>query len=184
MIKDNEATDEGVSALQRFQDGYTTRDVSRLDEFMALFVPGLEAELIGIGASVRKGSEWFQGLDEIKDIIKSDWQYWGDVRIDVENARITMHGDVAWLSTSGELVQTSHHDEALGFYLKQMKDLLESERLDLDGRLMEAPHFGMRRLRERHLGEGHCWGFVFTAVLVKNENKWQFHTVHWAMPVD
>lgn len=38
MIKDNEATDEVRSALQRFQDGYTTRDVSRLDEFMTLFV--------------------------------------------------------------------------------------------------------------------------------------------------
>lgn len=34
MIKDNEATNEVRFTLQRFQDGYTTRDVSRLDEFI------------------------------------------------------------------------------------------------------------------------------------------------------
>lgn len=39
--------------LQNFQDGYTARDISKLDEFMKLFLPGGEVELIGIGASAR-----------------------------------------------------------------------------------------------------------------------------------
>jgi hypothetical protein len=171
-------------ALQRFQDGYTARDLSRLDQFMELFVRESDAELIGIGASVRGGNEWFVGPDAIREIVESDWTYWGDVSVDVAGARISLRGDVAWLSTTGTVTQTGTFDEALPFYLQQMKELLESEDLDADGRLVEATHFGMRRVRERHKGMGHAWPFVLTAVLVRGEGQWRFHTIHWSMPVD
>ena len=49
---------------------------------------------------------------------------------------------------------------------------------------MKATHFGMRRIRERHKGKGHAWQFVLTAVLVRTGGQWQFHTIHWSMPVD
>jgi hypothetical protein len=171
-------------ALQRFQDGYTARDLSRLDQFMELFVRESDAELIGIGASVRGGNEWFVGPDAIREIVESDWTYWGDVSVDVAGARISLRGDVAWLSTTGTVTQTGTFDEALPFYLQQMKELLESEDLDADGRLVEATHFGMRRVRERHKGMGHAWPFVLTAVLVRVAGQWRFHTIHWSMPVD
>jgi hypothetical protein len=170
--------------LQRFQDGYTTRDLSKLDEFMDLFFPSDDVELIGIGASTRGGYEWFQGLEQIREIIESDWTYWGDVVIDVEDAKITVQGDVAWLSTSGSLAQTASLDKALPFYLKQMKELLEDESAAPETKLMEATHFGLRRLREKHKGEGFRWPFVLTAVLVQTEGQWRFHQVQFAMPVD
>jgi hypothetical protein len=151
---------------------------------MELIVPGDEAELIGIGAAKRGGTEWFQGAEQIREIIESDWTYWGDVCLDVEGARITTDGDTAWLSTSGDLTQTQTFDQALVFYLEQMRSLLEDESVDLDDRLVEATHYGMRRLRERHKGLGHSWPFVFTAVLVRRDGSWRFHTVHWSMPVD
>ena len=170
--------------LQRFRDGYTARDVSELDAFMALIVPGEEAEMIGIGASSRGGVEWFQGTDQIREIIESDWTYWGDVHIDVAGAQITVCGDAAWLSTSGTVTQTQAFDQALTLYLEQMRDLLADQDADPDDRLVEATHFGMRRLRERHKGLGHSWPFVFTAVLVRTDGEWRFHTTHWSMPVD
>lgn len=170
--------------LQRFQDGYSARDTGRLEAFMELFVQGDESELIGVGAAERGGSEWFQGAQQVREIVESDWKYWGDVNIDVAGARISVLGEVAWLSTSGMLVQTQSFDVALGFYVQQMKELLEDEAADLDGRLMEATHFGVRRLRERHKGLGHGWPFVFTAVLVNTGGTWRFHAIHWSMPVD
>ncbi len=170
--------------LGRFQDGYTIRDMDKLDEFMELFSPDGEVELIGIGASVRGGYEWFEGLDPIREIIESDWTYWGDVAIDVEGAKITVLGDVAWLSTSGNLVQTPVQDKAMTFYVQQMQEMIENEKLDLETRMMEATHFGLRRLREKHLGTGYCWPFVFTAVLARAEDGWHFRQVQFAMPVD
>jgi hypothetical protein len=178
------ATAQVRRVLRQFQDGYTARDLARLDQFMELFVHEDNPELIGIGASVRGGNEWFVGPEAIREIVESDWTYWGDVSLDVAGARISVLGDAAWLSTTGTVTQTGTFDEALPFYLQQMKELLENEDLDADGRLVEATHFGMRRVRERHKGMGHAWPFVLTAVLVRAEGQWRFHTIHWSMPVD
>ncbi|MFN2153412.1 MAG: hypothetical protein ACK2T5_17555, partial [Anaerolineales bacterium] len=52
--------------LQKFQDGYTTRDKSKLDDFMGLFAPTDEIELIGVGAFERGGREWFNGRAAIR----------------------------------------------------------------------------------------------------------------------
>ena len=170
--------------LRRFQEGYTARDLSLLDQFMEMIVQDQTSEFLGIGAVERGGFEWLEGPDAIREIIESDWTYWGDVSLDVKGARINVLGDVAWLSTTGRVTQTETFDKALPYYLQQMKDLLDKDGLDADGRLVEATHFGMRRIRERHKGKGHAWPFVFTALLVRADGEWRFHTTHWSMPVD
>lgn len=174
-----ESREEILAVLKRFQDGYAMRDLSRLDEVMELFAPGDEPEMIGIGASER-----FHGREQIRGMIESDWKYWGDVIFDVPEARIKVHGDVAWLTTRGAVVQSTTHDEAMPFYLQQMKELLEDASMDVDTRIVEAAHFGVRRWRERFLGEGQRWPFMFTAVLAKGPDGWRFQLIQWAMPVD
>jgi hypothetical protein len=180
----NDETNQVRLRLQQFQDGYRARDVKQLDAFMELFLQNDEIEMIGIGAATRGGSEWFQGLEQVRYIIEGDWTYWGDVRLDVTGAKITVSGDVAWLSTTGQVIQSGHFDESITFFLNQMKQMLDDQEMDVDGRLIEATHFGMRRIRERHKGVGYGWPLVLTAVLVKPEQKWRFHTLHWSMPVD
>jgi hypothetical protein len=183
-MKDSSA--EIRQVLQCFQDGYTARDIGKLDEFMELFVPGDEAELIGIGASARNAHEWFQGTERIREIIESDWQYWGDVRLEIEDAKITVRDQVAWLSTVGAVLQTDHihTEEVTGFSLRQMKEMLEDETVSAQARLVEVAHYGVRRWREREKPAGYEWPFVLTAVLVKQDGEWRFHTIHWSMPVE
>ncbi|UCC89074.1 MAG: hypothetical protein JSV81_07135 [Anaerolineales bacterium] len=182
----SDSMDDIKHVLQCFQDGYTSRDIEKLDEFMELFVLGDDVELIGIGASARNENEWFQGVERIREIIASDWQYWGDVRLDVEGSKITVKHEVAWLSTVGAILQTSHihTDEVTRSTLEQMKEFLDDTTLSPRDRLVEAAHFGVRRWREREKPSGYSWPFVFTAVLVKQEGEWRFHTIHWSMPVD
>jgi len=172
--------------LQRFQDGYLARDIAQLDAFMDLFVAGDEPELIGIGAVARNQNEWFEGAPRIREIVESDWTYWGDVRLDVQTARITVRGEVAWLSTVGTILQTDdiQTDAVTESTLQQMQALLEDETLSPRARLVEAAHFGVRRWREREKPAGYPWPFVFTAVLVQQEGQWRFHSIHWSMPVD
>ncbi len=135
--------------LDQFQAGYTARDVSRLDEFMQLFAPDDRIEMIGIGASKRAANEWFEGPARIREIVESDWLYWGDVRLDVEGAKITIRGQAAWLSTTGTVTQTEAFDTAIQFHLNDMKAIFDQDTLSADQKLMEATHYGMRRLRER-----------------------------------
>jgi len=172
------------AVLQRFQDGYTTRDKSKLDEFMELFAPTDEIELIGVGASERGGREWFNGHAAIREIIEGDWTYWGAVDIDVEGAKITFNGETAWFSTTGTLTSGDEYEKAFPFYLEQMRDLLMDETKSFDDRLTDATHFGVNRLRDRMRGKGATWPFVITAVLVKTEEKWGFHKIHWSFPAE
>jgi hypothetical protein len=179
-----QAIEEVRAVLQCFQSGYTARDVTKLDEFMSLFAPDEDVELIGIGAARRAAAEWFIGQPAIRDIVEGDWTYWGNVQLDVPGAQIHVRGAVAWLSTTGAVIQTQALDKALPQYLQQMKALLENGEFDPDTQLMEATHFGVRRLRERSKGQGHAWPFTFVAVLLKSDGAWRFHTIHWSMPVD
>ena len=170
--------------LQKFQDGYTAREKSNLDEFMELFAPTDEIELIGVGASERGGNEWFNGRTAIREIIEGDWIYWGAVDIDVEGAKITVSGETAWFSTTGTLTSGDEYEKAYPFYLEQMRDLLMDESKSLDDRLTDATHFGVNRLRDRMRGKGTKWPFVITAVLVKTEGQWGLHTIHWSFPAE
>ena len=179
-----QAIEEVRATLQRFQDGYTAHDATKLDEFMRLFAPDEDVELIGIGAAKRAANEWFIGQPAIRDIVEGDWTYWGNVQLDVPGAQIHVRGEVAWLSTTGAVIQTQAFDKALPQYLQQMKTILENDLFDPDTQLIEATHFGVRRLRERSKGQGHAWPFTFVAVLINSDGTWRFHTIHWSMPVD
>ena len=88
-MKTQNRIDEVRKVLQKFQDAYTERNLEKLDSFMELFVSSDNAELIGIGASKRGGYEWFEGLEKIREIIQSDWEYWGNVVIDIAGAKIS-----------------------------------------------------------------------------------------------
>ena len=177
-------SEEVRSQLQKFQDGYTARDLTQVEAFMGLFVKSDEIELVGVGARKRGGSEWFQGWQAIREIVEGDWTYWGDVRLDVAGAKISVLGDVAWLSTSGDLLKTEESEKAFPLYMDMMKEILENEKLDLATRLTDATVFGVKQMRDRTKAIGHAWPFTFTAVLVRKPEGWRFHTIHWAMPPD
>ena len=116
-MKTTKDIDQVRDLLHQFQEGYRTRDLSSLDEFIGLFDQVDSIELIGIGASERGGNVWFEGAQAIREIIQSDWEYWGQVEIDVLGANISVLDQVAWFTTAGTLEQTDTFDKALPFYL-------------------------------------------------------------------
>jgi hypothetical protein len=65
-----------------------------------------------------------------------------ELQLDVDDAKINVLDNVAWLSACGVVVQTDKHDKVMPFYVRQMVDLLEDESMDSDAQLMEATHFG------------------------------------------
>jgi len=174
---------EILDTFRAFEKGYQNRDAGSIGSFMTLFSDAKDAQMIGIGATEPGEYEWFIGKSEIQEIILSDWEFWGAVHFDIENLRVTERDSVAWFSLCAELEQLEANEEAWGFYLQQMKELLDNDNISSHDRMFEAAHFGVRRVREKNLGEGHKFKMVITGVLVKEEN-WRFHTLHWAMPVD
>jgi len=102
----------------------------------------------------------------------------------VAGAKITVQGEAAWLSTTGTVTQTKAFDTAIELHVNDMKAIFDRADLTADQKLMEATHYGIRRMYERSKGLGHSWPFTFTAVLVKVGEEWRIHTIHWSMLVD
>ena len=91
-------SDQVRLVLQRFQDGYTRRDVARLDEFMRLFADDAGLEVIGTNGVKPGVDEWYVDKAGARELVKGDWEGWGDLRLDVDGAHIQVRGDVAWLA--------------------------------------------------------------------------------------
>ena len=57
---------------------------------MQPFVQDESIEMIGVGASKHVANEWFEGLARIREIVEGNWKNWGDVKLDVAGAKITV----------------------------------------------------------------------------------------------
>ena len=82
--------------LRQFQEGYKARDTSVLAFFMDDLFSQENILILGT-----MPNEIYSGYNEAMDLVRSDWLYWGDVRLLIQNANISTHGNVAWISTIG-----------------------------------------------------------------------------------
>jgi hypothetical protein len=87
---------EIIGQLNKFQEGYTDRDTSQVDAFMASLYSRENILILGTSPG-----EVFIGYDRAARLVKSDWESWGDCRFMVDSANISSEGDVAWFSTKG-----------------------------------------------------------------------------------
>jgi hypothetical protein len=170
------------AVLQQFQDGYTHRAADTLDTFMELFTPDADTEVIGTGATGLSDDEWCIGSASIRELIDGDWKYWGDVRIDVENARIHALGDVAWLATNATVnmhIDTeSEFKNTMDYYLKiiQEKPWSAQEKMYYMQRGIASITYQM------FLGEDFVWPLRFTALLIRRDGRWLFHQMQFSFP--
>jgi rubrerythrin len=179
----NDIKAEVMKTFERFNEGYQKRNSDELDTFMEIFIDAEDTEMMGISATKPGAFEWFTGTGEIREIIESDWKYWGDVEFDLKNMRVHHHQDVAWFSLSASMKQIAGDEETWEFYLDKMKELLDEKGSKAHDRIFEAAHFGIRRVRERNLGAGYRYPMVVTGTLIK-QDIWKIHSLHWSMPVD
>jgi hypothetical protein len=83
--------------LKKFQEGYTKRDISKVQSFAGQLFSKDNIVIIGTGGP----KETMVGYGECAGLVKSDWTSWGDCRFLMENAQISAFGSTAWFSTVG-----------------------------------------------------------------------------------
>jgi hypothetical protein len=168
--------------LQRFQDGYTRRDVAHLDEFMQLFADDAELEVIGTNGVKPGVDEWYVDKAGVRELVKGDWEGWGDVRLDVDGAHIQVRGDVAWLTASGTVSMTIRADENFQSYLQRIKDVIDQAGPSAEEKLLDILRGGSNTLYELRRGEQFVWPLRFTAVLVRQADAWRFQQMQFSFP--
>lgn len=177
------AYDEVRQALGKFQDGYSRRDVDAIDAFMELFAPDADIELIGTGGIEPGDDEWCASRKSVRSLIEDDWNYWGEVSIQVEEASVRIHGEVAWVSAPGTVSRTLNPNQSYQNYLDNVQCMLErSKETGAQEKLLELLRGGCNTLFEAHKGASYIWPFRFTAVLVFQNGSWRFHQVQFSFP--
>ena len=166
--------------LQKFQDGYERRDITRLAEFRGLFVRDDDLEMIGTGAVEPGGDEWCLGLDAACGLIENDWEGWGDLTLDVGDARIHVLGDVAWLATTGSVAIELDTAETYRDFFSYVGEVAADDRADPRERLLDLLRSGTNTLYEGEQGKQYIWPLRFTAVLVRQAGVWLFHQIQFS----
>lgn len=159
--------EEVRNTLQILQDGYIKRDVSYVDDYMKeVFL--LSEDLIVIGTDA---DELCLGVDAARGIVESDWKYWGDFKFNVDNALISVNGDVAYFTTKAFLERNITDKTMLGWVNSSNKYTFSSEEMPKH-KLLEALTGTIGFICEIEKGETFIVPMRFSGVLVKKDGKW------------
>lgn len=84
--------------LDYFQEGYLTRDVAILDAYGERLISKDNILILGT-----MPGEIYSGYEEAKELIRTDWLYWGDVSFLMDQANISFQDSVVWIATIGHV---------------------------------------------------------------------------------
>lgn len=175
----NEQHIEIKKVLQKFQDGYTARNIENVDSFVKeLFIEGEETCALGTGTG-----ELFLGSDKVKELIKGDWQYWGDVNIDWTNLHITVSGENAWFATTGSVKYTFEDTpERYDNYVNFIKDKAEESQITAKQKIafinwVLSLTYHQREDKKRE----YLWPMGLSGVLLKSNGKWKIAHLQFSL---
>ena len=160
MPKSEESVSAVREVLRAFNAGYAKHDLSALDDFMKLFVDMDELEVVGISGLAPGIGAWRLGKEAVRKLVKADWDYWGQITLDAENAQVGVLGNVAWSSTTATVTTFEDTEESL--------------------QGLEEGTGGLHRVST---GEKRVKPLRMTATLVKQESEWRFQQMHFSFAI-
>lgn len=171
--------DEIRSLLQKFQDGYTQRDLSQVDSFMELFTT--DAEVIGTNGIKPNMDEWYMNRISARELVAGDWEGWGDLCLDLDTMSVHSRGDVGWVAASATVTKIIG-PENYQSYLEFIKTFLDDPKLSAEQKLLHILRGGTNTVYELRRGENFIWALRFTAVLVHETGGWKFAQMNFSFP--
>lgn len=178
----NDAVDqynEIKAVLRKFQQGYSDRKLENVDSFTEeIFYNSDDISILGTST----GEIFFQ-FENVKKLIKGDWEGWGDLSIDCENAYISTCDNIAWFSTNGTVKYSFEHTpHNYDRFVEIIKTTAEDNKLTPKQRitiinwiLTLSYHQRVKKVRE------YLWPMGLSGVLIKKENTWKITHLHFSM---
>lgn len=167
-------------ALRQFQAGYTKRDIKNIDDFVEeLFIMSDDTYILGTGTG-----ELFLGIEQVKTLLKNDWEYWGDVNINLENMHVDIENEVAWFAAAGTVKYTFQDtEERYDNYINFIKNKTKESELTAKQKVafinwVLALTYHQRLNKQRE----YLWALRISGVLLKDNGKWKFAQIHFSIP--
>lgn len=126
-MKDKSFENKIRETVEEFKEGYKARDIKVVDAFIdRLFEDNEKTAVLGTSFG-----EWMIGKAGAKEIVESDWKYWGDVDIDASNADIAILGSTAFVNLKGTVRYEFEYTEAkFDSYLNFVKHFFDPNEED------------------------------------------------------
>ena len=173
------AQDEIRSIFQIFQEGYTRRDLTQVEEFMTLFTE--DAEVIGTNGVAPGVDEWYMNRASARELVAGDWEGWGDLRLDLDSMSVHSRGDVGWVAAAATVTKIIG-EENYASYLEFVKNLIDDTKLSPEQKLLHILRGGTNTVYELRRGEKFIWALRFTAVVVREVDGWKFAQMNFSFP--
>lgn len=167
-------------AIKNLQQGYTERSIKKVDDFMEkLFIK--DESLWVLGTSTE---ELFFGAEEVKKLFEGDWQYWGDVFINYEEAHIEEKNNLAWFAARATVKQAfEDSQERYESYINFIKEKAEDKELTVKQRLTFINWVLALTYHQRREGIREYFNPLnLSGVLRKVEGNWKFVQLHFSIP--
>jgi len=91
----DEVRDAVIAKLLEFQNGYISRETAQADIFSEQL---FSRDVLVLGTMP---DEINAGIKKASQLVKDDWQSWGDCRFDMNGAYISASSSTAWFATVG-----------------------------------------------------------------------------------
>ena len=171
--------DEIRSLMQKFQDGYTKRDLTQVDSFMELFTE--DAEVIGTNGIKPREGEWYMDRASTRELVEGDWKGWGDVRLDFDSMSVHSLGSVGWIAANATVTEIIG-EENYQAYLDFVKGFIDHPKLSAEQKQLHILRGGTNTVYELRRGEKFVWALRLTAVVVSEEDGWKFAQMNFSFP--
>ena len=166
--------------LAKFNQGYINRDVNAIEAFAdALFINSPDTAIMGTS-----NGEFCLGFEACKELIKTDWKGWGDVRFDVDSAVVQTGPSMTWFAVPGTLqLSFDHTDAKFADYLDFVKEELATAEISpLEGLTLinwALTQFSFAREGEERT---YLWPITLTGALVPDEGELKFKYMQFSVP--
>ena len=167
------------SLLETFQEGYTRRDLTRIDSFINLFTD--DAEVIGTNGVAPGVDEWYMDRAAARELVAGDWEGWGDLRLDLNSMSLHSRGEVGWVAAAATVTKIIG-EENYASYLEFVKTLIDDAKLSPEQKLLHILRGGTNTVYELRRGEKFVWALRFTAVVVREVDGWKFAQMNFSFP--
>ncbi|WP_027632073.1 nuclear transport factor 2 family protein [Clostridium hydrogeniformans] len=165
--------------LRRFRQGYSERNLENVDSFTEeLFINSDDISVLGTSTG-----EILLGFHEVKQLIRGDWEYWGDLNIDCENPHISIDNNVAWFSTKGSVKYNFEHTpERYDRYVDYIKTNAEDNELTPKQRITFINWVLTLNYHQRdEQSREYFWPMGLSGMLLKEENSWKIAHLQFSM---
>ncbi|MBU3144184.1 hypothetical protein [Clostridium sp. CF012] len=178
--KDSVEIAEVQEILKTLQEAYDKRDTNLVDNYGEELLDN--SELISIIGTDQ--GEVFHGFNEAKELLKSDWKYWGDFNLNRENAYISVLDNIA-VVYSKALIKFTWKEQNVCSWPKQNFEWylkLKKTNTELINLMLLSINNSLDILETSD--KKTTVSMKFVGILVKRDGRWKFNHMHFSDSID